>query len=85
MAAITATLVDPIVVQGNIRLRILNASAIANTNTYDASKEFTTVLGAWLEPTTAQTHGIALSGAGNTTLTFATGGAVAGRVFIWGY
>jgi hypothetical protein len=86
MAAASVTALDPIVVTGNIRLRTYNVTSVADTNTF-AVIEFSTVIGAWLQPEVALTSmpGIALSGAGNKTLTFAMSATItAGKLFILG-
>lgn len=85
MAAATLTLVDPVTVLGNVRERIYSIGSIADTNTLTVT-EFSQVLGAWIEPEVSGiTHGIALSGNGNTTLTFAMSGTItAGKLFIRG-
>jgi len=87
MALITSAAVDPIAVIGNLRLRVLNVTSVADTNTYVAV-EFNTVLGAWLQPEVGMTSspGIALSGTGNRTLTFAMSATItAGKLFILGF
>lgn len=87
MAAASLTAVDPIVVSGNLRMRILTVTSIADTNTYSAV-EFSQVIGAWLQPEVALTSspGVALSGTGNKTLTFAVSATItAGKLFIIGF
>lgn len=86
MAAITVTLLDPIVVDGSTRRRTLKVTAnINNNDTYDASKEFTQVLDASFFPdASGVTYGIAYSGNGDTTLTFKMGAPAKGRLVIRG-
>ena len=52
---------------------------VADTNTFDS--QFGAVKAAWFEPTTAAAHGLTLSAA---RVTFATGGALTGKLFVVG-
>lgn len=76
----------PLVVTGNIRLRVYRINAAVADADTAAIVEFNTVIGALFVPATAAGCGIALSGAGNRTLTFKlTAGVTNGLLFVWGF